>query len=133
MIFEFKKKIYGFECDVYGHLNNANYLQIYESARAEALNDMGMPVAKLREMNIMLYLVKVEITYKKGVALEDTVKVLSKVIENDRSKAIWSQEIYDSTGELCSIAKITGVYVSNGKPTRIDKSLCEFFDKFIQT
>ncbi|MCL1827705.1 MAG: acyl-CoA thioesterase [Candidatus Cloacimonetes bacterium] len=132
MIFEYKKKVYGYECDVYGHLNNAIYLQIYEAARAEALSSMSMPVAKLLEQNVMLYLVKVEIIYKKGVGLEDTVTVKSHVSQNDRLKAIWQQEMHNSSGELCSTATITGVYVSNGKPYRISPELCVFFDKFVE-
>ena len=132
MIFKYKKKIYGFECDVYGHLNNAIYLQLYEAARAEALIEMEMPVAKLRELGIMLFLIKVEIEYKKGVELEDTVTVKSKIKSNDRLKAVWYQEIYSSRGDLCSIAVITGVYVSGGKPIRISRELCAFFDKFVE-
>jgi len=132
MLFEFKKKIYGFECDVYGHLNNAIYLQLYEAARAEALISMAMPVAKLRELEVMLFLVKVEIVYKKGIELEDTIIVKSMIKYNDRLKAIWYQEIYNSKNDLCSYATITGVYVSHGKPVRVSKELCAFFDKFVQ-
>ena len=132
MIFEFTKKIYGYDCDVYGHLNNACYLQIYEAARAEALNSMGMPIAKLREMNIMLFLIRVEIDYKKGVELEDTITVKSRVVEHNKLKSIWKQEIYDSHNQLCSTAVVTGVYVSEGKPVRIGNELFEYFDKFVE-
>ena len=132
MIFEFSKKIYGFDCDVYGHLNNACYLQIYEAARAEALNSMGMPIAKLKKMSIMLFLIRVEIDYLKGVELEDTITVKSRVVEHNRLKSIWKQEIYDSTNRLCSRAVVTGVYVSEGKPVRIEKELFEYFDKFVE-
>ena len=132
MIFDFTKKIYGYECDVYGHLNNAVYLQLYEAARAEALISMEMPVARLKEQGIMLFLIKVEIEYKKGVELEDTVTIKTMITKNDRLKALWYQEIYNSKGELCSFANITGVYVSDGKPTRIDKELCSYFDGFVE-
>jgi len=132
MIFSFEKKIYGFDCDVYGHLNNANYLQIYEAARAEALNSMGMPIAKLKEMNIMLFLIRVEIEYKKGIELEDTVTVKSSIIEHNKLKSIWKQEVYNSQGQLCSTALVTGVYVTEGKPVRIGNELFEYFDKYVE-
>ena len=132
MIFEYKKKVYGYECDVYGHLNNANYLQIYEAARAEALIEMRMPIAKLKEMNVMLFLVKAEIEYKKGVELEAVVTVKSKIIENNRLKSLWQQEIFNPKGELCSRVIVTGAYVSDGKATRISKELCDFFDGFVE-
>jgi len=44
MIANFRKRIYGYECDLYGHLHNTNYLNILEAARSEALVDVGMPV-----------------------------------------------------------------------------------------
>ncbi|MCK9330147.1 MAG: thioesterase family protein [Candidatus Cloacimonetes bacterium] len=132
MIFKFIKKIYGFECDIYGHLNNANYLQIYESARAEALSEMDMSISRLRELNISLYVIRVEIDYKKGIELEDTIMVLTKITENTRLSAFWYQEIYNSKGELCSKVLVKGVYVKDGKPYRIDKELCAYFDKFVE-
>ena len=132
MIFEFRKKIYGYDCDIYGHLNNATYLQAYEAARSEALNEMGMPISKLLEKGYMLFLIKVEILYKKAVKLEDIIKINTEIIEHNRMKSVWKQDLYNSDDELCSSACVTGVYVSNGKPTRIDKNLYEFFDKFVK-
>jgi YbgC/YbaW family acyl-CoA thioester hydrolase len=132
MVFNFSKKIYGYECDTYGHLNNAIYLQLYEAARAEALMTMNMPVAKLKELNIMLFLVKVELEYKKGIELEDTITIKTCIRQNNRLKAVWYQEIFNSKGELCSTATVTGVYVSNGKPTRVNSELCEYFDGFVE-
>ncbi len=133
MIFNFNKKIYGFECDVYGHLNNANYLHIYESARAEALQEMDMSILKLKELGISLFVVRIEIDYKIGVELEDKIKVQTMIIENSRLSALWYQEIYNSKNELCNKALVKGVYVSKGKPFRINKELCASFDKFIET
>ncbi len=133
MVFKFKKKIYGFECDVYGHLNNANYLQIYESARAEALEEAGMPIRKLKETGYLIFLIKVEIEYKKGIQLEDIITVHSSVIENNRLGSLWVQKIYNSAGELCNIVYVRGVYVKDNKPSRISQELKVFFDKFLET
>ena len=131
MTFTLNTKIYGYQCDVYGHLNNANYLQLYEAARAEALTEMELPVAKLLQIGIMLFIIKIEIEYKKAVELEDNITIKSKIIHNDRLKAIWEQEIYNSAGERCSTAKVTGVYVTDGKPTRISKEMQNFFEKYV--
>jgi len=133
MIFSFRKKIYGYECDVYGHLNNANYLQVFEAARSEVLKDIGLSIATLKKYNISIYLIKIELEYKKSVELEDTVTIRSKIVQNNRIKALWKQELYNGREELCSTAIISGVYVSNGKPTRIDKELCARVDSFLES
>ena len=129
MIFNFKKKIYGYECDVYGHLNNAVYLQIYEAARAEALIAMDMPIAKLKEQNIAIFVVKAVIEYKKGILLEDTITVKSSCSKIDRLYSIWNQEIYNSNNELCSTVEITAVFTKDYKPYRISKELLEQMQK----
>ena len=109
MIFEFTKKIYGYECDIYGHMNNANYLMMLEAARSEALVEMGMPIVQLMKMNIQLFVLRYELDYLKALKLEDTVLVKSWFYEVNRIKGFWSQEVYDSKGELCFVAKFTEI------------------------
>lgn len=132
MIFEYKKKIYGYECDVYGHLNNAIYLQIFEAARCEALKDVQMPLGKLKDDGIMMFVVRAEVDYKKGVMLDDEIVVKSRIDKHDRLCIVWLQEIFNLSGALCSSALIRIVYVKDYKPSRISKELFEFFDKFCE-
>jgi len=69
MVFTYTKKIYGYECDIYGHMNNAIYLQLLESARSEALIDMDMPLSRLKEMGIQFFVYRVEMDYLKSLDL----------------------------------------------------------------
>ena len=130
MIFTHKKKIYGYECDVYGHLNNAIYLQIFEAARCEALKEVDMPLSKLKDDGIMMFVVRAEVDYKKGIMLDDEILVKSRIYKHDRLCVFWLQEIVNSAEELCSSAIIKIVYVKDYRPSRISKELFEFFDKF---
>ena len=129
-MFIHKRKIYGFLCDIYGHLNNSSYLQIYEEARSEALIEMGFPISKLIELDFQIYLTRVELFYKKGIPNDEIITVKTSIAEMNRLKATWKQEIYDSKGELCNSAFIDGVYIKNGKPNRIDKDIYCIFEKF---
>ncbi len=129
---EHKRKIYGFMCDVYGHLNNANYLFLYEEARAEGLEKIGIPIRDLNKKGISIYLTEINIKFIKSVMLEDTVTIKSKIIKHNRLKSVWEQKIFNSKGELCNIATVTGVFVKNGKPFRIPIEIFEIFDNFIK-
>lgn len=120
---EYKRKIFGYECDVYGHLNNANYLHIYEEARADALDKMGFSIEILNEIGLQIYLNKISIDYKKGLPIGEKVIIKTDMAKSSRVSAIWMQEIYNSKGELCNIAEVKGVFVKNGKPTRISKEM----------
>lgn len=132
MIFEFTKKIYGYECDIYGHMNNANYLMMLEAARSDALVEMGMPITQLMKMNIQLFVLRYELDYLKALELEDTVKVKSWFYEINRLKGFWIQEVYDSVGDLCFVARFTVVHASEGKAKRLSPEIFEQLQKYLE-
>lgn len=132
MIFSFEKKIYGYECDIYGHMNNANYLMMLEAARSDALVEMGIPIAKLMEMNIQLFVYHYELDYLKALELEERVTVKSWFYEVNRLKGFWKQEVYNSRSELCFVAKFTVVHASDGKAKRLPIDTYEYFRNFLE-
>jgi YbgC/YbaW family acyl-CoA thioester hydrolase len=132
MIFEFKKKIYGYECDIYGHMNNANYLMMLEAARSDALVEMDMPIVKLLEMDIQLFVLHYELDFLKALELEDVVTVRSWFYDVNRLKGFWRQEVYNSSGDLCFVAKFTVVHASGGKAKRLSIELFDHFKAFME-
>lgn len=124
---QYTRKIFGYECDLYGHLNNANYLHLYEEARAVALQDIGLSVNKLSSLNWHIYVTRVELDFIKGLALEEVATVESTVEKISRVSSLWRQEIYDSTGALCNRAMVKAVFIKDGKPCRLDKNLYQKF------
>jgi len=129
---KYNRKIFGYECDIYGHLNNANYLHLYEEARADALEDMDMSVGKLSEEGIHIYLSEINLTFKIGLPVGEKVVIDTRMIKATRATSIWKQEIFNNAGKLCNIAIVRGVFIKNGKPFRISKELFEEYKKYIQ-
>ncbi len=132
MSFTFRKRIYGYECDIYGHLNNANYLPILEAARSEALQEMGVPIQKLLDMHWHLYVLRFEIDYIKAIQLEDIIEVKSKVLTLNKVKSSWEQLMYNSEGELCFRAIMTAVFAYQGKPARLVPEIYDVFERYIE-
>lgn len=132
MVFEFRKRIYGYECDVYGHLNNANYLQILECARAEAMLEMGMSVSRMRELDLQVFVRSFSLDYSKALDLEDTLTVRSWFDRMNRVKGHWVQQIFNSGGELCFKAEMVGVFASRGKAQRLPVEVFELFRGFAE-
>ncbi len=130
MIFEFRKRIYGFECDIYGHLNNANYLQLLESARTEAMDEMDISVSKLLGQNLQIFIRHFTLDYRLPLELEDVVTVRSWFDEINRVKGHWVQQIFNSRGELCFEAGIVAVFASEGKAKRLPQEIYELFNSF---
>jgi acyl-CoA thioester hydrolase len=131
MHFTFQKRIYGYECDIYGHLNNANYLPILEAARSEALQIIEMPIQKLIELDWLMLVRFVEMEFIKSVQLEDIIEVRSNIAEMNKLRSTWHQEIYNSNKELCFIAKLGVVHVHNDKPARVPDEIFRYFVKFL--
>ena len=132
MILEYKRKIFGYECDIYGHLNNANYLHLYEEARADTLEQINMPIRKLADLGFHIYLTNIEINFVKGLPLESTVTIKSRINSMNRLTSIWIQEIYNAQEELCNIAIVKGAFVKDGKPIRLPKEIFKQFRKFVR-
>lgn len=132
MIFTYEKKIYGYECDIYGHMNNANYLTMLEAARSEALSEMEMPVKAFLEMGIQLFVLRYELDYVKALMLEDTVSVKSWCYTMNRLKGFWKQEVYNSAGELCFKAQVIFVHASEGKAKRLPVDVFEHINSFVE-
>ena len=131
MVHEYRRRVFGYECDIYGHLNNANYLHLYEEARSIFLEDVGLPVRKLQELGIAIYITKVEIDFIKGILLESEVVIKSWVVSGSRLRGLWQQEMYVDD-ELCSRITIEGVYANNGKPRRLPRDIFEIFKRSIE-
>ena len=128
---EYKRKIFGYECDIYGHLNNAIYLHIYEEARSDALDQMGMSIQTLNEKNIGIFLINLELEFIKAIQMGEIITVHSYIIESTRLRATWKQEIFNSKNELCNRAIVKGVFIKDAKPNRLPKDIFEHFNKFI--
>jgi YbgC/YbaW family acyl-CoA thioester hydrolase len=127
MLAPFRKRIYGSECDLYGHLHNTNYLNILEAARSEALVDVGMPVKRLLELNWHVYISKVEVEFLKGVGVDEIIEVRSQIYDRNKLRSSWNQEIYNEAGELCFRAQIHVVHIHNGKPARVPEHIWDHF------
>lgn len=132
MVFVFRKRVYGYECDVYGHLNNANYLQILECARAEAMLEMGMSVSRMRELDLQVFIRSFGLDYLRAVDLEDVITVSSWFDQMNRVKGHWVQEIHNSAQELCFRADMVGVFASRGKAQRLPVEVFDLFRSFAE-
>ena len=129
---KYNRKIFGYECDIYGHLNNANYLHLYEEARANALEEMDMSVMKLSEEGVHIYITEITLNFKIGLPVGEKVIIETQMIKATRATSIWKQEIFNNSSELCNTVIVKGVFIKDGKPFRISKELFENYKKHIQ-
>ncbi|WP_128894800.1 acyl-CoA thioesterase [Longirhabdus pacifica] len=111
------------EIDTLGHVNNAKYLEYMEWARFDWIQKAGLTVEKLREKQIMIVLVNVNINYRKEIRFGDKVKVVTKPVKPTRvggKSGTMIQEIYNQHGDLATDAEITIVFIDAVKRKSIE-------------
>lgn len=129
-IFEYQMKVRDYECDVQGHVNNANYQHYFEVTRHEFLEQVGLNFYQLHLQGIDAVVARVDIRYKVPLIGMDEFACTVTRIERQNVKYIFHQEIFrlrDNT--LCAKAKIEVVNLVNGKlskPEVFDEAFKEY-------
>ena len=119
MICKCTLRVRTYECDSYGHVNNANYLNYLEYARYEFLKDIGFNYKDMISAGYGVYIVRIEIDYKKPAFTGDDLLIKSWSVKKGAASGVIAQEILRGD-DLLANAKVTWAFVdSNGMPTKI--------------
>lgn len=124
-------KVRTYECDSYGHVNNATFLNYFEVARVELLEKMGYDLDGLKNAGFLLVIVKIEVEYKKPAYANDELEISVDWIERGKTSAIFEQDITNvHTNVLIARAKIIWVATDlKGKPIAIPEVLLDSYQK----
>jgi acyl-CoA thioester hydrolase len=109
-----------YECDSYGHVNNANYLNYLEFARYEYLKDIGFDYVKAIDAGYGVFIARIEIDYKKPATTDDVLTIKTRPVKKGAVSGTMAQVI--SRGEDILIeAAVTWAFVNakTGAPVKI--------------
>jgi acyl-CoA thioester hydrolase len=106
-----------YECDSYGHVNNAVYLNYLEVARHEMLAALGMDYAGMRSAGFGLVVARIDIRYRRPAVAEDVLTILSRATKRLRVGGIIAQRILKGE-EVIAEADVTWVSIdARGRAT----------------
>ena len=112
-------KVRSYECDSYGHVNNANYLHYLEFARYEFLKDVGFDYKAMIRAGYGVFVARIEIDYKKPAVTDDELLIKSWPLKKGAVSGVMAQQIWRAE-ELLIDAKVTWAFVdSKGVPVKI--------------
>ena len=108
-----------YECDGYGHVNNANYLHYLEFARHAYLADNGISLSTLRESGYGLLVARIAIDFRRPTTTDDVLIVLTRAVRKTRIGGVLAQRIMREEQTVAE-AEVTWVCVDvRGKLVRL--------------
>jgi len=122
MTSECSLRVRTYECDIYGHVNNANYLNYLEYARYEYLRDMEFDFAETTKAGYGTFIARIEIDYKLPALADDELTIKTWPVKKGAVSGTLAQEIRRGD-TLLAAAKVTWAFVDikTGMPVKIPK------------
>jgi acyl-CoA thioester hydrolase len=122
MVTESSLQVRSYECDSYGHVNNAKYLNYLEYARYEMLKDVGFDYVKAVNAGYGVFIARIEIDYKKPAITDDKLTIKTWPVKKGAVSGTLAQKICRGD-DILAEAKVTWAFVDSktGMPVKIPK------------
>lgn len=123
-------RIRHYECDAFGHLNNANYVRYMQEAAFDASAAAGYDGEKYNDIGHSWLIRETDIEYLKPSGYGDTLIIKTWVMDFHRVRSKRAYEIrLKGSDDLIARASTDWVYLENGtnKPSRIPVELQNAF------
>jgi acyl-CoA thioester hydrolase len=130
----YTEKIYTYQIDYVGHVNNIIYIQWLENGRMRMLEEMGYPIDRIAHIDgILPVLVETCIKYKRPLFLNNTVKIEMWISKMNNASAFMEFRIFNEKDELCALAQQKGLFINREtqRPSRIPEMQKLAFERFL--
>jgi acyl-CoA thioester hydrolase len=121
-----KFRVRYYECDAYGHLNNANYLRFMQETAFDASAAAGYGYARYTGMGRSWLVRATDIEYLRPVRFNEVVEVKTWIEGYQRASSRRAYELrLEASGELVARAQTDWVFIdtTTGRPTHIPQEL----------
>jgi acyl-CoA thioester hydrolase len=109
----------GYECDAYGHVNNAVYLNYLEAARDQLLSDLGLDYQALMRRGVGIWVAEAKLKYLSPAMHGEDLVIRTVQEESGAVSALLKQTIHGPKERAVLEAWMKLVWVTDGKPSRI--------------
>jgi YbgC/YbaW family acyl-CoA thioester hydrolase len=122
--FEVTLRVRSYELDALGHVNHAVYLSYLEQARYDAMEEGGFPHTEVLGRGWGIYVVRIEVDYKKQCYQGDVLRIRTRVVEFRKVSMTIEHEIRreaeGAAAEPAVVARVVLVWIGeDGRPMKI--------------
>ncbi len=115
MIHTIDIKIRGYHLDLFGHVNNARYLEFLEEARWAAF-EKTVDLEALARKGLAFTVVNININYRRPALINDVLSVETSISQWRRRSAVIRQEVKNKEGgEMAADAEVIFVIFDTRK------------------
>lgn len=102
-------KVRGYHLDLFGHVNNARYLEFLEEARWAAF-EKSVDLEEMARRGWAFTVVNININYRKPAFMNDLLRLETHIAQWKRRSAVIRQEVLNArSGEIVADADVTFV------------------------
>jgi acyl-CoA thioester hydrolase len=106
-----------YECDSYGHVNNAVYLNYLEYARHQFLKDISLSIDEMRAAGHAVWVAEIRIKYIKPAVTDDRLEIFTAPLKKSGLSGVLGQRILRGADTIAE-AEVKWVSVdTQGRPT----------------
>lgn len=122
-------KVRGYHLDVYGHVNNARYLEFLEEARWTLFED---DLLIWKKIGVSFFVVNINISYRASAELNTLLQIKSNMVEIKSRSCVLRQTVTEKeTGTIVAEADVTFVIVDqSGKAVQIKDDTRDLIKKY---
>lgn len=118
MVHTIEIKVRGYHLDLFGHVNNARYLEFLEEGRWAAFEDRADLLSMARK-GPAFTVVNINIAYRRPALVDQTLKVETGIVKLGSRSGVIRQVVKNSeTGELVAEADVTFLFY-NAKTRKV--------------
>ncbi len=118
-------KVRFYELDPYDHVNHTNYLNYFETARIEALTEIGYGLDQLKKLGVQIVLVEIRAQFHASATLHEVLDITTRLVRVNRASSEWAQ-IASRDGETIANLEVRSAFTDlEGKPCRAPAGFAE--------
>ena len=123
-------KVRFYELDPYNHLNHSAYVQYFEVARIELLDEVGFGMPLLAEQGVHIVVTGIQTRFLASAKAGDTVTVETEVGQIKRVTAQWRQRIRRGDEVLATQIVDAAFTRPGGRPTRVPEGFVDAMSRY---
>jgi acyl-CoA thioester hydrolase len=120
------------ETDQMGVVYHANYLVWFELGRTQLIKDLGFDYGEMERQGALSPVVDLQISYKKSLKYGQKAIVKTSIKSVGPIRVVYSYEVFNEDGDLCSTGESTHVLVSKDtfKPLKFKKEFPKWYEAY---